>query len=507
MAQNFDDQEYLVEKWDNVLSDERYPDIPDSKKGVIAQIFENQQRWNTTELKPRIQNIFEAGEAPYTLDGNVGGTWKGAPGNPNDPENQLPNMIMSILRRAAPRLISLDVAATVPLSQPNGYIFALRAKTDDLNTDVNATAAMRQKEILIPGQYKYNVSAPGFDEAQMTEADLVDAAKKANSKYATSEAELLGTKSFADVAAADRKTDKGFFRQVTFDLDRFPVEVSTRALGASFSVEAMQDFAATFNGLDVESELVRIMSDQISMDMNQETLRIIRRMAKPMISYSNSKFGDNTYWLMNRDISIATDANARNAYGRWIEEKIRTLMLQIENQSVQIARDTGRGLANLIITTPAVVSLLKTAGLITIAPGMMQAGAGLIVDQSYAGVLAGQYQVYVDYYFAQDGALTLPTSSTAGSVDVRDYIVIGYQGGPTDSGLFFCPYTLLNLYKAVDPYTFQNRMAFKSRYAMAQNAFDLPSPSTMATDIQVETSRYYRKFYITDLPPYPILNP
>lgn len=486
--------EYLVEKWSDLLEDDRYPTIEYRKLGPIAHIFENQDLWNRQELMPRLRMLFESGDGPYSMSADIGGTYSDK--NGSDPGNQYPNIIMSILRRAVPRYLGTELAAVVPLTQPVGYIYTLRAFADDLS---DATEPNRLQEILIPGQ-RPSLSPSSVDVSGITEGEINDTSTVLkNVRYSTTEAELLGTKNYSDVAQNALSTTKELYHRIKFELDRFSVEVKSRALSASFSTEALDDYSATFNGLDVESELVRILSDQITYDLNQEILAILRRIAKKAVNYDATYPGTNVYKFMNSDIAAVDGDAAADRYGRWVSEKTRTFMGQIDAQAVKIAQETGRGLANVLVITPNLLSLLRAEGLITQSPNLLMLNSTLTVDNSFAGILNNQYRVFVDYNFGSQ-ALPKDVSTPATDETVSDYVMLGYVGGPTDSGVFFCPYQLLQMFKATDPNSFENKMAFKSRYVIAQNAFDLPTGNTDPESFPINSSRYYRMFYVNDLP-------
>ncbi|MCA9496373.1 MAG: ATP-binding protein, partial [Nanoarchaeota archaeon] len=102
----------------------------------------------------------------------------------------------------------------------------------------------------------------------------------------------------------------------------------------------------------------------------------------------------------------------------------------------------------------------------------------LEVDDSgniYAGMLAGRYKVYIDPFWT-------------GSYD---YVVVGYKGtSQYDAGMFYCPYTPLELVRAVSPTTFQPAIGFKTRYGLVANPF---------TSLTSGTNVYYRKFKVINI--------
>ena len=149
---------------------------------------------------------------------------------------------------------------------------------------------------------------------------------------------------------------------------------------------------------------------------------------------------------------LDTDSN-----GRWMVEKFKGLMMQVERDANAIAKGTRRGKGNIIMTSSDVASALQMAGMLDYAPAM---SANLNVDEAsatFAGVLNGRYKVYVDPYAASNAA---------------EFYCVGYKGSsPMDAGIFYCPYVPLQMVRAVDSASFQPRIAFKTRYGMVANPF------------------------------------
>ena len=96
----------------------------------------------------------------------------------------------------------------------------------------------------------------------------------------------------------------------------------------------------------------------------------------------------------------------------------------------------------MILCSADVASALTMAGVLDYTPAL---NANLNVDDTgntFAGVLAGKYRVYIDPYAANSAA--------------HQYYVAGYKGSsPYDAGLFYCPYVPLQMVRAVGQDTFQ----------------------------------------------------
>ena len=143
----------------------------------------------------------------------------------------------------------------------------------------------------------------------------------------------------------------------------------------------------------------------------------------------------------------------------------------------------------MILCSADVASALTMAGVLDYTPAL---NANLNVDDTgntFAGVLAGKYRVYIDPY------------SSNGTAD--QYYVAGYKGtSPYDAGLFYCPYVPLQMVRAVGENTFQPKIGFKTRYGMVANPFADGAASGTVTNpgaITVNSNRYYRRVTVKNL--------
>jgi hypothetical protein len=158
--------------------------------------------------------------------------------------------------------------------------------------------------------------------------------------------------------------------------------------------------------------------------------------------------------------------------------------MAIEIEANQIAKDTRRGKGNFILCSSNVASALAASGSLDYAPAL---STKLEVDDTgntFAGVLNGRIKVYVDPY-----AFT-------------DYITVGYRGtNPYDAGLFYAPYVPLTMVRAIDPATFQPRIAFKTRYGVVANPFvQQINPGNASSQTGAARGNfYYRNFAVRNI--------
>ena len=450
--------EKLQEKWNPVLKHDGLPEIKDNyRKAVTAQLLENQERFMREEKNILTEAPTNAGpiNTPTTQSGANFGF---------DP------ILISLIRRAMPKLIAYDIAGVQPMSGPTGLIFAMRSRYvnqsgneaffDEPDAQFSGTqggtppTATTEKN---PGLIN-DASGGGTTEGNY---DL------ASSKFTSSEMESLGEG--ASTA----------FMEMAFSIDRIAVEAKGRALRADYSVELAQDLKA-IHGLDAESELANILSTEILAEINREVVRTVYRGAKPGAQVNTANAG-----VFDLDV----DSN-----GRWSVEKFKGLLFQIERDANAIALETRRGKGNVIITSSDVASALAMAGVLDYSSGINQAvgGLGEIDDtgNTFVGTINGRFKVYIDPYSA--------------NVSADQYYVVGYKGtNAYDAGLFYCPYVPLQMYRAIGQDTFQPRIGFKTRYGMVLNPFAKGLTALSDSDPQaagnLNSNAYYRRVRVANL--------
>lgn len=346
-------------------------------------------------------------------------------------------VLISLVRRAAPAMIAYDIAGVQPMTQPTGLIFAMKSKY----------GSQGGPEAL------FNEADTDFSGKGTHAGDPGAAGSTTGTGMTTAEAENLGSTT---------GTPGGTFNQMAFSIEKTSVVAQTRALKAEYTVELAQDLKSV-HGLDAEAELSNILSQEIINEMNREVMRTVYNSAQV-----GAQVGTATPGVFDLDV----DSN-----GRWSVEKFKGLMFQIEREANRIYQTTRRGKGNIIIASADVASALAMAGVLDYAPALK---TDLNVDEAsstFAGVLNGRYKVYVDP-FAANG-----TS--------EQFLLVGYKGtSRMDAGIFYCPYIPLQLYRAVDPSTFQPKIAFRSRYGLVSNPF---------TSLNSNSNSYYRKLSVKNL--------
>ena len=398
----------LLEKWEPMLNVEGVDEIKDPyRRKVTAQLLENTEGMlnEASNVTAGVQN------------------W--------DP------VLISMVRRMAPKLISYDIMGVQPMSAPTGLMFALKARY--AQTPPN-TGPQSGAEALGLNEADTDYSGTGTHAGD----------NPFSGTYAT------GTGKATAAGEVDAWNSMG----VT--IDKVSITAVTRQLRADYSLELAQDMKRV-HGLDADSELVNILSTEIIAEINREAVRTTFAAAKVGAQFAATPG--------------VFDLNA-DADGRWSVERFKGLLFAIERDANRIAIESRRGKGNFLIVSSDVASALAMAGVLDYAPAL--AGqVSLEVDATgatYAGQ-AGRYKVFIDPYLGADGYL------------------VGYKGASAyDAGLFYNPYIPLELVRAVDPTNFHPALGFKTRYAMSENPFVGTS-----SNIKNGQNYYYRKAAVLNL--------
>jgi hypothetical protein len=459
--------ETIQKKWQPVLE---HPDLAPIKdvhrRSVVAQLLENQE-------KAAREDSF--GSGGYRAPGLLG---EAAPTNAMGASSSTASdgsidtfdpVLISLVRRSMPNLIAYDICGVQPMTGPTGLIFAMRSRystqsgTEALFNEANTTFS-RSAKGNTASQLVVGNASTGRAQSSNDPTDRASAATTSSYTVSTgmtrAQAEALGDGS------------ANGFQEMAFSIEKVAVTAVSRALKAEYTMELAQDLKA-IHGLDAETELSNILAAEILAEINREVVRTINYTASAGAQENVTSAG-----TFNLDV----DSN-----GRWMVEKFKGLLFQIEREANQIAKATRRGKGNVLICGSDVASALQMAGVLDYTPALAN---NLNVDDTgntFAGVLNGRIKVYIDPYF----------SSTSG----KQYFTLGYKGSSAfDAGLFYCPYVPLQMVRAVGQDTFQPKIGFKTRYGMVANPFATSSadgvigaPNTKGYNV------YYRFVQVTNL--------
>ena len=463
--------EALQEKWGPLLNAEGQDPIKDAhRKMVTAVLLENQEK----ALREEREFLTETPNVNTQSTNSVAGFSAGA----SSPVAGFDPVLISLIRRAMPNLVAYDLAGVQPMNGPTGLIFAMRSRYD--NQSGNETF-YNEVDSAFSGQNKGDTNTGGFVDGNV---GLGTTAQQAAGN-AGSNPGLLG----ATGTAAQQKiynvgqgmstsesealdgTGAAAFHQMAFSIEKVTVTAKSRALKAEYSLELAQDLKA-IHGLNAEAELANILSTEILAEINREVIRTIYNIAEPGAAVNTATSGT---------FDLDVDSN-----GRWSVEKFKGLIFQIERDANAIAQRTRRGKGNMILCSADVASALTMAGVLDYTPAL---NANLNVDDTgntFAGVLAGKFRVYIDPY--------------AANVAASQYYVAGYKGtSPYDAGIFYCPYVPLQMVRSVGADRFQPKIGFKTRYGIVANPFAKGATLTTPGVLSRNSNVYYRRVKVANL--------
>ena len=457
--------EVLQEKWSPLLNYDGLDPIKDAhRKAVTAQLLENQ------EIALREEKEFLHEAAPTNSVGNGGFTSSGGQTVAGfDP------VLISLIRRAMPNLVAYDLAGVQPMTGPTGLIFAMRSR---FSTQDGTEALFNEPDTSFSSQNNSSNLTNGFSGGSvgfgttggtgLTNASNPAALNPQGSQSATTYPTGQGMRTDDAEKMGDATTNA--FNEMAFSIEKVTVTAKSRALKAEYSLELAQDLKA-IHGLNAEAELANILSTEILAEINREVIRTIYKVAES---------GAQTNVATAGAFDLDTDSN-----GRWSVEKFKGLIFQIERDANAIAQRTRRGKGNMILCSADVASALTMAGVLDYTPAL---NANLNVDDTgntFAGVLAGKFRVYIDPF--------------AANLAADQYYVAGYKGtSPYDAGLFYCPYVPLQMVRAVGQDTFQPKIGFKTRYGIVANPF-AEGTTVGAGALTSNANRYYRRVKVQNL--------
>jgi hypothetical protein len=421
--------EGLQKKWAPVLDHPDMPEIKDPyKKAVTAILLENQEKALAEEGGSTQGLLQEA--VPVNSTDSTYQTYQ-------DP------ILISMIRRSMPNLIAYDVCGVQPMTGPTGLIFALRAK---YSTQSGTEALVDETDT----SFTSSGSHINSGTAGVTGAQGGSPALTLIQGLATATAEALG--------------DSPEFAEMAFAIDKVTVTAKSRALKGEYTMELAQDLKAV-HGLDAETELANIISQEVLAEINREVMRTIYFSANHGAQHNTSTAG-----VFDLDV----DSN-----GRWSVEKFKGLLFQIERDANAVAEKTRRGKGNVIICAPDVASALSMGG-------VLDSGGALNVDSTgntFVGTLGGRYKVFIDPY---------------ANASATNFYVVGYKGSSAyDAGIFYCPYIPLQMVRAVGENSFQPKIGFKTRYGMVSNPFANSTGNGVVTT--ANDNYYYRIVRVDNL--------
>ena len=351
------------------------------EKEQILEGLEGKRKDVTSILLDNQNKIYETAAAGVTPTGNIA---------------QFQQIAMPMIRRVMPATIAMDLVGVQPMKAPVGLVYTQRIRYSD---------APAGSGIVVNDERDGNTVYEKYSQIIAGEAYNASDARTAAQQTAALEAQGGN--------------------EINLEVVKKSIEAKTRKLQAKWTKEADQDSKA-MHGIDLESELVAALSDEIIRELDKELLLELTNLAGTIKAF---------------DFSLAD--------GRYASEKFTALSIGISDLSNQIGIKTKKGGASWMVISPDVLTALRHAnnGSFTSA----SATGEIVASQTlFAGTFNNSIRVYVDI-----------TASA-------NTILMGYKGSSElDTGLIYSPYVPLMASPVItDPESYDPRIGLMTRYAI-----------------------------------------
>ena len=448
----------LLEKWGPVLdyTSKSVAAIEDSHTRLnTAMLLENQESWCLNEAGP---NYSPTSPNAAGRDGSLGnatsiGATREFPGGTTGTDSyatgdfRLPKILIPMIRRTFPELITNEIVGVQPMAGPVGLAFALRYRYsgETLGTGIDGKTGAG--------------NTPAGQDGILSDANGVEAGyQRLKTAYTgTSAGFLSGNDDFSMVA--DDQGIAALLRnfEVTGNIPSFEVsfektavEAGTRRLGARWSVELEQDLK-NMNGIDIDTELTNAMSYEIQAEIDREML-----MRMIQVALNAGRGTGYSVW------------SPASADGRWLVERNRDFYQRLIVEANRIAVRNRRGAANFVVATPRVCAILEMLPEFQWVPVQGNVNTQP-VGVAKIGNLGGRFNVYRDT--RTEGQAETQGGSTLRSTRL-EYALLGYKGPEFyDTGIIYCPYIPVMVQRTIGPNDFAPRVGLLTRYGVVDNIF------------------------------------
>jgi hypothetical protein len=442
-------------KWRRVLdysSDTVKPIQNEHVYKCAAMLLENQEQWCIQESNIASSGgVFGAGVQIGTAGPNV------SPNGDNyaTGDARLPKILIPMIRRTFPELISNEIVGVQPMAGPVGLAFALRYayQGDTLGVDG------------IDGKAFTSTGRANGSDAYTGGAGLPDdelGYQLLDTRFTGASASFLSGHAEWTFADQDRGVAEllqnyeltGKIPQIELKFEKTAVEAGTRRLATRWAVELEQDIK-NMNGIDIDGELTNAMSYEIQAEIDRE---VVMRMIQTAF---NAGFG--------AGYSIWSPVSAD---GRWTAERNITFYQRLIIEAGRMAARNRRGAANFVIATPRVCSILEMLPdfkTFEITGTVSTTGVGV----AKVGTVGSRFTVYRDTRTeVQNSTLYSPNYYTPTRTEPVEYALMGYKGSEYyDTGIIYCPYIPIMVQRTIGPNDFAPRVGLMTRYGIVNNIF------------------------------------
>jgi hypothetical protein len=226
------------------------------------------------------------------------------------------------------------------------------------------------------------------------------------------------------------------YPQATIKFEKRLVAAETRKLGSEWTPEDAEDLEA-MQGIDLETEMTNLISYQIGAEIDQQI-----KESMILAAWKESKVLD------------VSKLDGLDQMGR-----IAAMLTFVTREANEISIKTRRGAGNFVLASTTVCSCLQQLGtskLVSDGKTMPSVPASAIGAMTKEGLINDGRQLLVR------------DTNTFGS-----YALVGYKGTHAgDSGIIYCPYIPVTLYKAIKPENGLSVIGARTRYGLVDNPYD-----------------------------------
>lgn len=445
----------VVDKWSKIL-DYTSDAIPGIQNEHVyrstAMLLENQEQWCLQESNT-------------ASSGGVFGATQTIGGIPNSDQyaagdQRLPKILIPMIRRTFPELISNEICGVQPMSGPVGLAFALRYayQSDTLGTGVDGkTSPVGTPNTRANGTQNLSGSS-GLPNTELG-YQLLDTRFTGTSSGQLSGEAGVWEFSDQDSGVAELLANyelTGNIPQIELKFEKTAVEAGTRRLATRWAVELEQDIK-NMNGIDIDGELTNAMSYEIQAEIDRE---VVMRMIQAAFDAGNG--AGYSFW------------SPVSADGRWTAERNVSFYQKLLVESGRMAARNRRGAANFIVATPRVCTMLELLPdfkTFEVNGTVSTAGVGI----TKIGTIGSRFTVYRDTRTEiQNQQLYSPNyyTNAPNSGNGVEYALMGYKGSEYyDTGIIYAPYIPIMVQRTIGPNDFAPRVGMMTRYGIVNNIF------------------------------------
>ena len=436
----------LLEKWKPVL---------DFSSDTVAPLEEAHKRLSTAVLLENQENWCHLEEGNSAGTGGAFGTHQPTAGpysgdNYASGDARLPKVLIPMIRRTFPELITNEIVGVQPMSGPVGLAFALRYKYD--SSYLNSGGSVDGADAVTTTSNNPWADTSNGDEVGWNYLNSSFTGVSSDTLTGKAGTGFDNIPDDGGVAALMSQFElNGNIPQMTIQFEKTAVEAGTRRLAAKWSVELEQDLKS-MNGIDIDNELTNAMSYEIQAEIDREMIMRMIQICLNAGTASPSKGTGYSFWY------------AASADARWLGERNRDFYARVIVEANRVAINNRRGPANFIVATPRVCAMLEML------PEFKFMAVNGTVNTQPAGIakvgsVGGRFNVYRD-------TRTEAQYQQGTRTSVVEYALLGYKGAEYyDTGIVYCPYIPVMIQRTIGPNDFAPRVGLLTRYAVVDHLF------------------------------------